>query len=140
MKVFLDANVVFSAAHRREGRAQSLLLLARAGRCDLMVSAHALEEARRNLTRKSHSFDKRLADLLAMTEVVAEAPAPLVAWALEHGLPLKDAPILAAVAHANADILATGDLRDFGRLFGKSLRGVRILSLAKAIEAVLDMS
>lgn len=138
MKVFLDANVVFSAAHQREGRAQSLLLLARAGRCDLMVSAHALEEARRNLTRKSHSFDKRLADLLAMTEVVAEAPAPLVAWALEHGLPLKDAPILAAAVHANADILATGDLRDFGHLFGKSLRGVRILSLAKAIAAVLD--
>ncbi|MBI3052770.1 MAG: PIN domain-containing protein [Betaproteobacteria bacterium] len=137
MKVFLDANVVFSAAHQREGRAQSLLLLARAGRCDLMVSAHALEEARRNLTRKSHSFDKRLADLLPMTEVVAEAPAPLVAWALEHGLPLKDAPILAAAVHANADILATGDLRDFGHLFGKSLRGIRILSLAKAIEAVL---
>lgn len=137
MKVFLDANVVFSAAHQREGRAQSLLLLARAGRCDLMVSAHALEEARRNLTRKSHSFDKRLADLLAMTEVVAEAPAPLVAWATEHGLPSKDAPILAA-AHANADILATGDLRDFGHLFSKSLRGVSILSLAKAIEAVLD--
>jgi len=138
VKVFLDANVVFSAAHQREGRAQALLLLARAGRCDLMVSAHALEEARRNLTRKSHSFDQRLADLLAMTEVVTEAPAPLVAWALEHGLPLKDAPILAAAVHANADILVTGDLRDFGHLFGKSLRGVRILSLAKAIEAVLD--
>jgi len=138
VKVFLDANVVFSAAHQREGRAQALLLLARAGRCDLMVSAHALEEARRNLTRKSHSFDKRLEDLLPMTEVVAEAPAPLVAWALEHGLPLKDAPILAAAVHANADILVTGDLRDFGHLFGKSLRGVRILSLAKAIEAVLD--
>ncbi len=137
MKVFLDANVVFSAAHQREGRAQALLLLARAGRCELMVSAHALEEARRNLTRKSHSFDQRLADLLAMTAVVAEAPAPLVAWALEHGLPLKDAPILAAAVHANADILATGDLRDFGHLFGKSLRGVRILSLAKAIKALL---
>ena len=38
----------------------------------------------------------------------------------------------------SSSILATGDLRDFGRLFGKSLRGVRILSLAKAIEAVLD--
>jgi len=137
VKVFLDANVVFSAAHQREGRAQALLLLARAGRCELMVSAHALEEARRNLTRKSHSFDQRLADLLAMTAVVAEAPAPLVAWALEHGLPLKDAPILAAAVHANADILATGDLRDFGHLFGKSLRGVRILSLAKAIKALL---
>ena len=137
MKVFLDANVVFSAAHQREGRAQALLLLARAGRCELMVSAHALEEARRNLTRKSHSFDQRLADLLAMTAVVAEAPAPLVAWALEHGLPLKDAPILAAAVHANADILVTGDLRDFGHLFGKSLRGVRILSLAKAIKALL---
>jgi uncharacterized protein len=138
VKVFLDANVVFSAAHQQEGRAQSLLLLARAGRCDLLVSGHALEEARRNLTRKSQSFDKRLEDLLAMTKVVAEAPAPLVAWALEQGLPLKDAPILAAAAHAHADMLATGDRRDFGHLFGKSLRGVRVLSLAKAIKAVLD--
>lgn len=51
---------------------------------------------------------------------------------------MKDAPILAAAVHANADILATGDLRDFGHLFGKSLRGVRILTLAKTIEAILD--
>jgi len=138
VRVFLDANVVFSAAHQQEGRAQSLLLLARAGRCDLVVSAHGIEEARRNLVRKSHAFEKRLEDLLAMTEVVAEAPAPLVAWALAQGLPLTDAPILAAAAHANADLLATGDQRDFGHLFGKSLRGVRVLSLAMAINAVLD--
>lgn len=139
MKVFLDANVVFSAAHQqKKGRAQSLLLLAGAGYCDLLVSGHALEEARRNLARKSESFDKRLETLLAMSEMVAEAPAPLVAWALEQGLPLKDAPILAAAAHANADILATGDQRDFGHLFGKSLRGVRVLSLANAIEAIID--
>ncbi len=137
MKIFLDANVVFSAAHQQEGRAQSLLALARAGRCELLVSGHALEEARRNLARKSHSFDKRLENLLAMTEVVAEAPAPLVRWALEQGLPLKDAPILAAAAHANADMLVTGDQRDFGHLFGKSLRGVRVFSLAKAITAIL---
>ena len=138
MKVFLDANVVFSAAHQQEGRAQSLLLLARAGYCDLLVSGHALEEAQRNLARISESFDKRLEALLAMSEVVAEAPASLVAWALEQGLPLKDAPILAAAAHANADILATGDQRDFGHLFGKSLRGVRVLSLANAIKAIVD--
>ncbi len=138
MKAFLDANVVFSAVHQQEGRAQSLLLLARAGHCDLLVSEHALEEARRNLTRKSHSFEKRLEDLLAMTEVVAEAPASLVRWALEQGLPLKDAPILAAAMHAHADLLATGDRRDFGHIFGKTLRGVRVLSLAMAIKAVLD--
>ncbi len=138
MKVFLDANIVFSAVHQQEGRAQSLLLLARVGHCDLLVSEHALEEARRNLARKSHSFEKRLEDLLAMTEVVAEAPASLVRWALEQGLPLKDAPILAAAMHANADLLATGDRRDFGHLYGKTLRGVRVLSLAMAIKTVLD--
>jgi predicted nucleic acid-binding protein len=138
VKVFLDANIVFSAVHQQEGRAQSLLLLARVGHCDLLVSEHALEEARRNLARKSHSFEKRLEDLLAMTEVVAEAPASLVRWALEQGLPLKDAPILAAAMHANADLLATGDRRDFGHLYGKTLRGVRVLSLAMAIKTVLD--
>jgi predicted nucleic acid-binding protein len=138
VKVFLDANVIFSAAHQQEGRAQSLLLLARAGHCDLLVSGHAVQEARRNLVRKSHSFEKRLEDLLAMAELVPEAPSPLVAWALAQGLPLKDAPILAAAAHANADMLATGDRRDFGHLFGKTLRGVRVVSLAVAVKTVLE--
>jgi predicted nucleic acid-binding protein len=137
VKLFLDANVIFSAAHREQGRSQDLVALARAGRCELLVSAHALEEARRNLELKSAGFERRLGTALAHATVVAEAPAALVAWAQAQGLPLKDAPILAAAIHARADLLVTGDSRDFGHLFGQTLRGTRVATPARALDLVL---
>ena len=137
MRLFLDANVIFSAAHREEGRAQDLIALARAGHCGLLSSAHALEEARRNLALKSSGLERRLALAIAQTTLISEAPAALVEWAREQGLPLKDAPILAAAIHANADLLVTGDTRDFGHLFGRAMRGTRVVTPASAINLVL---
>jgi uncharacterized protein len=137
LRLFLDANVVFSAAHREEGRAQAIVALARAGHCTLLVSAHALEEARRNLVLKSRGHEPRLERLLAAAELVPEAPSALVAWACAQGLPSKDAPILAAAIHARADLLVTGDSRDFGPLFGRVLRGVKVATPAQALAAVL---
>ena len=137
MKLYLDANVIFSAAHREEGRAQDLVELARGGHCELITSAHALEEARRNLQLKSVGFEHRLAEALAQIRVVAEAPAALVEWARAQDLPLKDAPILAAAVHAKADLLVTGDRRDFSHLFGRALRGTSVVTPASAIDLVL---
>ena len=137
MKLYLDANVIFSAAYREEGRAQDLVALARGGYCELITSAHALEEARRNLALKSVGFEHRLAEALAQIMVVAEAPAALVEWARAQDLPLKDAPILAAAVHAKADLLVTGDRRDFGHLFGRALRGTSLVTPASAIDLVL---
>ena len=139
MKLFLDANVVFSAAHGAEGRAQHLVALAVAGRCTLVTSAHAIEEARRNLELKSRGFEARLAAALAITGIVPEAPGHLVAWAAGEGLPSKDAPILAAAAHCGAALLVTGDARDFGPLYGRTLRGVKVLTPAQALAAVLAL-
>jgi len=137
LRLFLDANVVFSAAQTAEGRAQHLVALAGAGRCALVTSAQALEEARRNLALKSAGFDARLAAALEVVVLVAEAPRELVAWAAAEGLPAKDAPILAAAAHCGAELLVTGDARDFGRLYGRTLRGVRVVTPAQALSAVL---
>jgi len=137
VKLFLDANVIFSAAHREAGRAQDLVALTTAGLCDLLASMHAIEEARRNLDLKSAEFERRLVQVLARTEVVPEAPAALVAWAQAQGLPLKDAPILAAAVSARADLLVTGDSRDFGHLFGQVLRGTRVVTPAAALDLVL---
>lgn len=138
MTLFLDAHVVFSAAHQAEGRAQLLLALAKAGRCTLVTSAHALEEARRNLALKSRGFEARLAAAVAIVAIVPEAPAELAAWAAGEGLPPKDAPILAAAAHCGARLLVTGDARDFGDLYGRTLRGVKVVTPAQALAAVLE--
>jgi putative PIN family toxin of toxin-antitoxin system len=137
VKLYLDANIIFSAAHREEGRAQDLVALARADHCELLTSTHALEEARRNLQLKSRGFERRLAETLEQVTVVVEAPPALVEWAQQQGLPLKDAPILAAAVNARADLLVTGDRRDFGRLLGRELRGMQVVNPARALEIIL---
>ncbi len=137
MKLFLDANIIFSAAHREGGRAQALIALARAGLCTLVTSAYALEEARRNLELKSQDSGSRLSAALEAITLVAEAPHSLVTWSRQQGLPPKDAPILAAAIGARADLLVTGDARDFGSLYEVILRGTKVSTPARAIELVL---
>jgi predicted nucleic acid-binding protein len=137
VRLFLDANVVFSAAHSGAGRAQALVRLAEAGYCPLLSSAHALEEATRNLQRTSRNFEERLARATQQIEIVAEAPQGVVGWAAGAGVSMRDAPILAAAVHAAAEYLVTGDQRDFGPLFGSTLRGVKVITLAQALDLVL---
>jgi predicted nucleic acid-binding protein len=138
VKLYLDANVIFSAAHKTEGRAQDLIALARAGYCKLFTSPHALEEARRNLALKSRGFEQRLTSTLVHITMVAEAPPVVVQWVQAQGLPLKDAPILAAAVNASVDYLVTGDARDFGHLYQRERRGVTTITPAKALALVLD--
>ena len=133
MRLFLDANVLFTAAHNPEGRAAAIVKLARRGSCALLTSPHALEEATRNLHVKYPEAAEALARLLRTVTVATEASPPLVTWALEQGLPLKDAPILAAAVAGRADMLVTGDRTHFGSLYGRSLRGVEVVTPAEAL-------
>ncbi|HMU50769.1 MAG TPA: hypothetical protein PKA13_13420 [Geminicoccaceae bacterium] len=61
----------------------------------------------------------------------------MTALSAAEGLPEKDAPILAAAVAAAADLLVTGDRRHFGGLFGRTVHGVRILSLADGLAELL---
>ena len=137
MRLFLDANVLFTAAHNPDGRSAALFKLAGAGRCSLHTSAHALEEARRNLRIKHPDSLSVLDGLLESVSLTAEAPRPLVTWAVELGLPLKDAPVLAAAVGARAALLVTGDRTHFGRLYGRRLRGVEVLAPVDALARLL---
>lgn len=123
-RVFLDANVLFSAAWV-EGA--GLARLWRLAGTDLLSSQLALAEAERNLDSDEQRF--RLRSLAAKLTLV-EAPAGA---ALPAGIELvaKDAPILLAAVEAGASHLLTGDQRHFGHLFGKSVSGVRILTPAR---------
>lgn len=53
MRVFLDANVLFTAAHNPGGKAAFVITLGSEGLFLLSTSAYAREEARRNLERKA---------------------------------------------------------------------------------------
>ena len=131
MRVFLDASVIFAAAHSPEGRARALFELAKAGHCTLISSEHAILEARRNLRLKSPEGASSLDVLLGQIGRVAEAGPRLVDWAASHGLPANDAPILAAAVAATSDLLVTGDRTHFGHLFGNIVGNVQVLSLAE---------
>jgi predicted nucleic acid-binding protein len=119
LRVFLDANVLFSAAYR-EGA--GLLALWERPDVQLVTSGYAVEEARRNLDTADRR--SRLETLIAAIRIESEAPH--VPLPRRVRLPEKDVPILRAAMAAGATHLLTGDLRDFGHLLGRRVGGVKI--------------
>lgn len=137
MRIFLDANVLFSAAHRTDSPLRAFFRLAEAKVCELLASPFALDEARRNIARKNPSKTAELEQLIAQITTCREAGAEETRWARSTGIPDKDAPILAAAVQAQADILVTGDRTDFGSLYGQKLRGLEVLAPRTALERIL---
>lgn len=119
-RVFLDANVLFSAAWHE---AAGLLRLWRRKSRTLLSSPYAVEEARRNL--ESLEQRQRLATLLATVESVPDVVTGILP--ADIGLPSKDRPIFLAAIHARATHLLTGDARHFGPLYGRMVSGTLIL-------------
>jgi predicted nucleic acid-binding protein len=136
VRLFLDANVLFTAAYSGEGRSAALCRLARHGRCTLLASPHTVEEARRNLTLKAPEAMPRFQQLIDLAQVVPEADLRLVAQAADLGLQPNDAPILAAAVACGADLLVTGDRTHFGHLFGTEIGRVTVVTPAEALARV----
>ena len=120
-RVFLDANVLFSAAYRPDS---GLLILWNRAGTTLLTSAHAVEEARRNLSEDDQR--QRLSALTRKCEIVAT---PTVADLPEEPvLPPSDRMIFLAAMAAHATHLLTGDRTHFGPYYGRTIAGVLILS------------
>lgn len=119
-RLFLDANVLFSAAYRTDA---GLVQFWKLKDVILCSSHYAVEEARINLAENSQR--RRLAKLARRLRLFEAARQDL-----RNGLslPEKDAPILLAAIEAQATHLITGDVRHFGSYFGKQIEGILILS------------
>ena len=122
-RVFLDANVLFSAAWRA---ASYLMRLWETDALQLVTSPYAAVEAERNLIRKRPDAVSRLYALMKRVEM-SNAVSVLDDG---HGLPDKDIPILAAAVASQCPILLTGDIADFGHLLGRTRQGVRVLTVS----------
>jgi uncharacterized protein len=134
MRIFLDANILFSAAHS-DGAMRALL-------AELVVRGHELraddyvaEEAARNLATKNPAAIAALETVLqdvTVTRVPAER-------SIEANLPLpeKDRPILASAISQACQALVTGDRTHFGSLYGKTIRGVAIHSPRSIAETLV---
>lgn len=136
MRIFLDANVLFSAT-KSDGIVRRLLdLLIEAGH-ECWADGFVAEEARRNLAAK---FPDGLPVLETLLSRLHTGPIHTPDPALEDGLPLpeKDRPVLAAAIRHRCEALVTGDRTHFGRLYGKAIHGVTIHSPRSIAEALLE--
>jgi predicted nucleic acid-binding protein len=115
VKLFLDANILFTAARTPAGKAAFVIACGGEGYWQLITSAYAVEEARRNLERKTPTALPQLAELLGKLTIVIPSPAA----PCPDGLPLKDRPIFQAAHTGSASHLLTGDLKDFGLLMNR---------------------
>lgn len=112
MRLFLDANILFTAAHNPKGKAALVIELGQAGLWQLVTSTYALEEARRNLALKFPDGLEGLGTLSKGLRITADPTGENC----PAGLPKKDCPIYRAALACRADVLLTGDIRDFGFL------------------------
>jgi predicted nucleic acid-binding protein len=139
MQFFLDANILFSACISPAGRSAALIDLANRGFCEALTSAHAIGEARRNLEARYPEKLPQFEVVLHIVEIVPEAPTETVECVQQtYDLPAEDAPVLAAAIVGAVDAFVTGDRTHFGRLFGRTCDGVRILSLREALKKALE--
>jgi predicted nucleic acid-binding protein len=120
-RVFLDANVLFSAAYRVESPLRTLFTMPRT---HLVTSAYALEEARRNLSAGQQQAE--LERLCRSVEVVSVLP-PQGELSILAKLPANDRPILWAAISVRATHLLSGDFKAFGRFYGTTINGVTIM-------------
>jgi predicted nucleic acid-binding protein len=120
--VFLDANVIFSAAYRPANELRRLWSLPD---LTLLTSLYAMSEVERNLPPTRH------ADLQFLLQKVTLVPTPspgVRRLPPRLVLPAKDVPIFQAATAAGATHLLTGDKRHFGAYFDQRFEGVLILT------------
>jgi predicted nucleic acid-binding protein len=136
MRIFLDANILFSAA-KSAGAIRGFLTDLKVGDHMLVADAYVVGEARRNIETK---FPKALGDferLLAQVEIFTEVCGALPAE-IAPELPEKDRPVLAAAIRHRCDVLVTGDKMHFGALYGQLIRGVMIHSPASLARQLMS--
>ncbi len=136
MRLFLDANVLFTAAHNPRGKATLAIELGKQGHWALATSRYASEEARLNLVRKRPRSPDGLSSLLQGIRLVEHRPdLPFPATLVE-----KDRPIFQAAVACGATHLLTGDLKDFGPFMNQPEEtfGILVQTVAEVLEATLD--
>ena len=130
LRVFLDANVLFSASNTVSNIARLIALLIETGQA--VTSDFAVEEARRNILLKRPAWSDALDALTNKVEITSS-----IQFDLPVELAEKDRPILCTAIRSQCQYLATGDRRDFGHLYDHTVEGVTVITLARLAEIVV---
>lgn len=121
MKVFLDANTLFSGSVSNSKIAKLIEVIQKHG--EIVSNTYAIEEARKNIERKKYGsiygLELLLKDITTSNQLVFDVPVELRS---------KDVPILGGAIALQCTHLLTGDKKDFGFLFGKQIKNVLVVS------------
>jgi len=121
VKIFLDANVLFSGGHISSNLRKLIEYLSEFH--DLVTSDYAYTEARRNILSKRPLWLEGFQRMMSAIQVVSSIDADV-----EVQIAAKDRPILATAIRESCNILMTGDKRDFGFFYGQTIQGVTVMS------------
>jgi hypothetical protein len=134
VRIFLDANILFSAA-KSAGAIRELLERALVDGHTPCADAYVAAEARKNIAIKHPEAMPELDALMAKVEQCPflrhELP-PDVAVLLAE----KDRPVLAAAVRLGCGALVTGDRTHFGALYRRVVEGVAAHSPRTLAEAL----
>jgi len=120
VKIFLDANIIFSAT--RDGSILRVFLdFLVSKKHHLVTNQHAAEEASRNIVAKAFSTEKALALLLKNVTFCNKLSPDIIS-----GLAEKDQPILRGALGCQCDYLLTSDVKDFGKFMKQNDLGIKI--------------
>jgi predicted nucleic acid-binding protein len=122
-RLFLDANILFSAAYQHNARMVALWKFQDVVLCS---SRYALAECMNNLAEE-HQRER----LEALSASLGYFDAKNYVLPKGIVLPEKDVPILSAAIEARANYLLTGDFTHFGPYFGKKIENVTIVPPAR---------
>jgi predicted nucleic acid-binding protein len=121
MKVFLDANILFSGSVSVSKIAKLIEIIKQHGEC--VTNSYAVEEARKNIELKKfgsiQGLESLLENVIISNELILKIPIEIKP---------KDIPILGGAIALKCTHLLTGDKKDFGFLFGKQVENVLIVS------------
>ncbi len=129
MKVFIDANILFSASDPRSATYRLFKLLVRHG--ELVTNPHAWEEARRNLALKRPNH---LDGLEALRDLVGDTTAFKLPTSV--AIPEKDQPIIGGAIGADCTHLWTSDRTHFGAYYGRKIDGVTVISSTQLADLI----
>ena len=135
IRLFLDANLLFTAAHNPTGKAALIIDLGTRRHWEVVSCSYAIEEARRNISIKFPDCLKRFETLIPMVVRVPSRSGQMCPALL----PEKDRPILEAAIHCKATHLLTGDIKDFGPFMNNpSLAGgVLIQTVSEFLDSII---
>ena len=134
MRIFLDANILFSAADPVSATRRVLEALLEHG--EAVTSPHAVEEAGRNLEIKRPQCVadfKKLLERLHTTHAFADLTDSHIPFSKE------DIAVLGSAIGTRCTHFWTGDKCHFNKLYGKTVEGVMIVDGIRLVDMLIEL-